>query len=268
VKQSALILLFLACTLAGVTQDSSFTLLRTYRTDIAQAVLDPLENLYIISSGGQISKFSSKGDSMGLYNQVRQSGFLHTIDVSNPLRPLLFYKDFSTVVLLDRFLSVRSTLDLRRLNVLQPSAAAISYDNNIWVFDELENKLKKFDEQGTLLMESADFRQAFSESIRPQKIMDDNGFVYLADSSKGIFVFDIYGAFKRKIPVRNWTAISVKDAFLFYIFNNRIIAYNTATFAERAVPISLSTPHMNYFLSPRKVLFFTKDTLQLYDYRF
>src|SRR5690349_6855308 len=90
----------------GMKKDSSFMLVRTYQGDIADAALDNLDNLYIISSTGQIKKYNASGDSMGLYNQVRNFGKLHTLDVSNPLKVVLFYKDFSTVVILDRFLAV------------------------------------------------------------------------------------------------------------------------------------------------------------------
>ena len=167
--------------------DSSFILLKTYSGDIADAAVDNLDNLYIVSSTGQIKKFDARGDSTGVYNQLRNFGRLFSIDVSNPLRPLLFYKDFSTVVLLDRFLANRSALDLRRYHILQPGAVGVSYDNNIWVFDEYDNKLKKLDEQGNKLLETPDFRTAFSETIHPQKIISSNGFVYLADTASGVF---------------------------------------------------------------------------------
>src|SRR5829696_3373684 len=169
-------LLFL--TLYPKAQKDSFLLVRTYQGDIAFAAMDNLENLYIISSTGQIKKFSPAGDSMGLYNQVRNFGKLYSLDVSNPLKLLLFYKDFSTVVVLDRFLANVSAIDLRKHGILQPGAIGLSYDNNIWVFDEWDNKLKRINEQGNRLLETADFRSIFNEGLSPQKIINDNGLVY------------------------------------------------------------------------------------------
>ena len=171
---------------AMAQKDSAFTLVRTYLGDVAGAAIDHMDNLYIISSKGQIRKLDAKGDSVAVYNQVRLSGQLHTIDVSNPLKILLFYKDFSTVVVLDRFLAPVATLDLRRYNILQPGAIGLSYDNNIWVFDQWDNKLKRIDEQGTKLMETPDLRSVFPQGLNPQRILSDNGLVYLADSAAGI----------------------------------------------------------------------------------
>ena len=130
--------------------DTGFSLVRTYKGDIVGAAVDNLDNLYIISSTGQVKKFGVKGDSVGVFNGMRKYGKLYNIDVTNPLKPLLFYKDFSNVVVLDRFLANRTSLNLRQFNILQPSAIGLSYDNNIWVFDVFDSKLKKIDEAGNI----------------------------------------------------------------------------------------------------------------------
>jgi len=193
-------------------RDSSFLLVRTYYGDIIDAAIDNLDNLYIISSTGQIKKFNPAGDSAAVYNQVIKFGKLFSIDVSNPLKLLLFYKDFSTIVILDRFLSNLTTIELRKFSILQAGAIGLSYDNNIWVFDEYDNKLKKINEQGDRLLETADFRNIFTQNIAPQKIINDNGFVYLADTSTGVFVFDNYGSFKKTVPIKNWQSIAVNNS--------------------------------------------------------
>ena len=250
-------------------KDSSFTLIKTYTGDIADAAIDNLDNLYIISSTGQIKKFNANGDSAGTYNQVRNFGKLFSLDVSNPLRLLLFYKDFSTVVLLDRFLANRITIDLRKYNILQPGAAATSYDNNIWVFDEYDNKLKKIDEQGNKLLETPDFRTVFDEAIHPQKIISDNNLVYLADTAKGVFVFDNYGSFKKKIAAKNWQSIAVKENYLIQTHSNEIVVYNTATYIDvkKIIPSSFQ-PYIKSFSTATKLVTFSNDSLRIYQYRF
>jgi hypothetical protein len=72
------------------------------------------------------------GDSVAIFNNVKKFGKISTIDVSNPLKVLLYYKDFSTIVVLDRLLATRNTIDLRQQNIFQVNAIGQSYDNNIW----------------------------------------------------------------------------------------------------------------------------------------
>ena len=50
-------------------------------------------------------------------------------------------------MVLDRFLNIRNTIDLRQSGIFQVSAVAQSYDNNIWVFDDLDSKIKKIDDR-------------------------------------------------------------------------------------------------------------------------
>ena len=168
-------------------------------------------------------------------------------------------------MILDRLLSNRSSLDLRRHNVLQPTAITLSYDNNIWVFDHFDNKLKKMDEVGNLLLQTTDFRQLFSQTLSPQKIINENGLLYLADSTQGIFVFDNYGAFKRKIPLQNWRSFDVWDGKLIGLRDNGITVYDPTTFTEQVHPFSASfIPYVHTFTHRNKLLTFSSDSLRIY----
>lgn len=245
--------------------DSSFSLVKTYHGDVVGAAVDNLDNLYIISSTGQVKKFGPKGDSIGVFNGVRAYGNLTAIDVTNPLKPLLFYKDFSYVVVLDRFLASRTAVNLRKYNVLQPSAIGLSYDNNIWVFDTYDNKLKKIDEAGNLLLQTDDFRSVFAQSFAPQRLMNENGFVYLADSASGVFVFDNYGTYKRKIPVKNWNAIDVVNGRIVHLSKDAIVVYNPVNLVEKsfAYPSSFR-PYLHSFTTNDKFITFSQDSLRIY----
>jgi hypothetical protein len=164
--------------------DTAFQYLKTIKGDIASFTVDNLDNVYILNSRNQLKKLNANGDSVAVYNQIRKYGKVTQIDASNPLRVLLYYKDFATIVALDRFLNIRNTIDLRKHNIFQVKAIAQSYDNNIWLFDEMENKLKKIDEEGNLLLETPDFRLLLSQSFSPTQIFDQNQFVYLYDPKK------------------------------------------------------------------------------------
>jgi hypothetical protein len=263
-----LVIFFLAfASTVKAQKDTGVVLLRSFEGDIADVAMDNLDNLYVISSSGQVRKYNANGDSAAIYNQVRNFGKLQSIDVSNPLRPVLFYRDFSTIVILDRFLSQRTVLDLRKFNIFQASAVALSYDNNLWVFDEFDNKLKKIDEQGNLLMATADFRMLFNEDLRPLRIINESGLVYLADTTRGIVVFDNYGSFKRKIPVMNWNGLAIKENTIIYTNNIGINYYNISNFTEgkRTLPSGF-LPFARAFLSSTRLVNFQNGMLRIYQY--
>jgi hypothetical protein len=107
---------------------------------------------------------------------------------------MVFYRDFTTVMVLDGLLGFRNITDLRNRNISEVKAIARSYDNNYWLFDEWDDKIKKVDENGKVLMESPDFRILFQDVPDPSYIADRNGLLYLYDSRTGWLVFDYYGS--------------------------------------------------------------------------
>lgn len=244
--------------------------LKTFQLQIADLAVDNLDNLYILTTTDQLKKYNAEGDSVSAYNDVRRFGKLHAIDVTNPLRLLLFYKDFSNVVILDRQLSVRTAIELRRKNILQAGAVGLSYDNNIWLFDEYDNKLKKINEEGTIMLETPDMRNVFGFALQPQQIIDQNNTVYLYDPAKGVFLFDHFGTFRKKLPITNWHRVAVFDKYIYGIDADASFNYyNTATLLsnQKKLPPVLNSTY-NYHVANNKLFAWTKDSLHIYTYPF
>lgn len=231
-KKQLLILSFfllLIGTTIGQT-DTTFRLLRVMKGDFVEFTVDNLDNIYVLNSRNQVKKFNANGDSVAVYNDIRKYGTATLIDVSNPLKLLLFYRDFGTVVMLDRFLNAVNSIDLRKQNILQSRAIGQSYDNKIWVYDELENKLKKVDEEGKLIQETPDFRLLLGAAPTPLKIFDENRFVYVYDSVYGVYVFDYYGALKNNIMIQHWQNFKVAGKFIFGSRNDTLFRYDILSF--------------------------------------
>ncbi len=218
--------------------------------------IDNLNNIYLLNKNNQLKKLSDKGDSLSVSNALRKFGDIYSVDVSNPLKILIYYKDFSSIIILDRFLSTINTIDLRKYGILQAQAAAQSYDNNYWVFDAVENKLKKIEDNGNILLQTPDFRTIFAESFSPEIIIDNNGSVYLYDSKKGWLIFDYYGAFKQNISQPNLKNVQViKNDLYGFDSAQKIHRYNVQTFKETIYHISTKTAGVIKFQLNRNNLF-------------
>ena len=200
---------------AAAQRDTSFKQVRLLGSDISNFTVDNLGNIYILDKSDLLKKLNAKGDSIAVFNDVRRYGKVYSIDVSNPLKVLLYYKDFATVVVLDRFLNMRNAIDLRKQGIFQARAVAQSYDNGIWIYDEQEAKLKKLNDDGIVVSQSSDFRQMMEVAPTPVQIIDQDKLVYLYDTTQGVFVFDYYGSFKVKLPLQGWKDLQVIDRSLF-----------------------------------------------------
>jgi hypothetical protein len=239
--------------------DTTFRLLKVIKGDIVDFTVDNLDNVYILNRRNQVKKVDAKGDSVAIFNDVRKFGKASLIDVSNPLKVLLYYKDFSTVLMLDRFLNVRNTIDLRKENILQVKAIGQSYDNKIWLYDELDNKLKKVDEAGKLLQETPDFRFLLNKAPVPLKLYDEDKHVYLYDSTAGIYVFDYFGTLINNIMIQHWQNLKVAGKYIYGSKADRLYRYNIEDFQydEWKLPSQLIKSRSFNFTSSR--LYALKD---------
>lgn len=229
----------LLCSLCCVhaQEDSVLRFRRLIPGEYSYFNVDNLGNIYLLNSGNQLKKISSRGDSAGVFNEVRRYGKLFYIDATNPLKLLLYYRNFSTVVVLDRFLNLRNVINLRQQNIFNVKSIATSYDGNIWVFDEGDAKLKKVDDNGTVLTETNDFRMLFDSIPSPESITDQEGYVTLYDPQKGFYVFDIYGAFKNRVPFRGWKYAEPVNQDLYGFSDERLYQYVTARLDLREYPL-------------------------------
>ncbi len=263
------ILLLALSTCCFSQQDTAFRLIRTIPVAAADLAVDNLNNIYLLTITGQIRKYNANGDSVAVYNEIRKFGQLHTMDVTNPLNILLFYKDFSTLVMLDRFLSQRSTIDLRKLNILEVSAVGLSNDNNIWLFDAINNKLKKIDDKGRVLQETPDMRSLFPGAVLPEQIIDQNGRVYLYDPKSGIFVFDQYGSFHSRIPLTHLKNMAIIGNTIAGIDSAGLHTYNMGNLMEKKYQFPSSFGSFsNYIIGNTRIFGFSKDAISIYTFRF
>jgi hypothetical protein len=217
---------------------ADFVLTLTLSQDIVDFSVDNLGNMYVINRDNQLKKLSPKGDSLAVFNDVRRYGNIGSIDVTNPLKILVYYRDFTTIIELDRFLNLINTIDLRTRNILQAKAVGLAYDNNIWVFDELDAKLKRIADDGTLVDQSSDFRQLFDTVPDPVSVLDRDGLVYLYDTAKGVYIFDHYGTLKTRLDFSGWKDFDVIGKNILGRNEHRFYRYQQGTLnlQEEAIP--------------------------------
>jgi hypothetical protein len=268
-KRTVIFSLFLSfCFVSNAQSDSSFTPIKKIKGDIVGFAADNFDNIYLLNSSDQLKKINEKGDSVAVFNNVRKYGKVAQIDVSNPLRVLLYYKDFSTVVILDRLLNVRSTIDFRKQDIFQVQAVCLSYDNKIWLYDEFEHKLKKIDEDGKVLFATTDFRQLFDEAFSFTSISDQDGFLYLYDKNKGVYVFDYYGALKNIFSLTGYDNFNAVGKFITGTRHDSLMRYQPSNLLMQEVKLPENFRQAQSILfTATKAYALKKDELDIYQLR-
>jgi len=224
-------------TASAETTPGDFRLTLTLSQDIADFTVDALGNIYILNSANQLKKIGPDGDSVAVFNDVRRFGKITSVDATNPLKILVYYREFTTIIELDRFLNIVNTIDLRKQNILQAKAVGLAYDNNVWVFDELDAVLKRIGDDGSLVSQTTDFRQLFDSVPDPTVIRDQGGYVYLYDPAKGVYIFDHYGALKTHLDLRGWEDFDVIGTSLLGRDDRDLFRYQPGTLDMQQQPI-------------------------------
>ncbi len=175
--------------------------------------VDKLGDYYTVDARGNILKYSN---SVKVYSYSNfNAGNLAALDVSNPHKILLFYKEQQIIVLLDNSLSEIGTINLDNKSFF--SAAGIANDGNIWLYDSYLYKLKKIDKSGQIIEESFPVGSINPEDIIDAKIIDRDNYVIIADKNKGILLFNNLGYFEKSLNVKNVSKPTIiKDKLYYY----------------------------------------------------
>jgi len=188
--------------------------------------MDHLGNIYIADEKNRVNKFDSTG--LLQYNVVNNSlGDIHSMDVGNPFKIMLFYRDQQTILLLDNTLSEIQRFRLANWQLQDVTAACLSPDNALWLFDGTKNTLIKMNHAGMPIQTSDPFDIIRPPSARPDYIYDTDHFLILKEQGKPIAVFNDFGNYLNSLPF---------DDELFSFMNDRIIRTDGTSLAIYNLP--------------------------------
>lgn len=151
--------------------------------------LDKLNQVYTIQKDNSLQKFSADGNLL-ISKNLKTEGEINYIDAKNVFDIILFYKNMNTLVTTDNLFTQRHTLNFNELGA-QISAVARSFDNHIWGYDILSQRLVKTDILGNKIITSSALSSQ-SNSYKFYQIIEAVPYVFLIDSS-AIVTLNIYG---------------------------------------------------------------------------
>lgn len=191
--------------------------------------VDKMKNLYLVLNDHTLLKYSPTGELLYRFNE-NTLGEITYVDISNPFRILVYYKDYTTVVFLDRTLSETRRHDLSAFDIPQVQALGTASDNNIWLFDNNTFTLKKISTQNQVIVESNDLNLLLSEDINPNRVVEFENKVYINAPNIGILVFDIFGTYIKTITLPDLDYFQLYEGQIFYVENKIFKVYNLFSF--------------------------------------
>ncbi|KAA3633311.1 MAG: hypothetical protein DWQ02_13410 [Bacteroidetes bacterium] len=177
-----------------------FSLVHTIKGTFTDFTVDDLLNVYSLSPTNTLTKYGPNGDELFRYSN-NEMGRPATIDVANPMNLLLFYPDYQTAITLNRTLTESGQFDLFGPDLLEITAACLSIENKLWVFDASNFLLKLIDERGQAIEISDDLSLYFDKTPVITQMEAHKGYIYANVPESGIIIFDNFAQFDKEMPI-------------------------------------------------------------------
>ncbi len=250
------ILLLLFC--FSFTADDSLKTLYTIKSKADFFTTDNFGNTYLVKAD-EIRKYNPTGDLLKIYSN-KNMGKITSVDATNSLRLLVFYKDFASIAILDDLLSQNSDIiNLMDLSLEQCDLVCTSsFNNGMWLFNRQNANLIRLDDNLQTAVNTGNLNRLLGSDLKPNFILEFDGYVYLNNPTEGILVFDIYGTYSKTIPIKGLQHFQIKEQGLIYFVDGVLKSYNLKQLNTAEIPFSgvndTRVEKENYYL-------FYKDSL-------
>ncbi len=225
------------------------------------ATIDRFGNVFYANTDHQVHKHNALNQPDGLYSNHRL-GVLASIDVTNPLKILLYYPDFYTVILLDRLLHETNSFNMLDLGYGEIRAVASSLDGQIWIFDDHAQRLNKVSQLGQVLLEGEDLRLRFNERLRPTKIMQAGDRVYVLVPDRGVLVFDLFGQWQSQILREDITDMQIVGGRLVYRYGDQLELYHPSSLETQVITVADVGPETKILLYREEMILVQKNGVE------
>ena len=187
-------------------------------------VVDHWGNIIMVGNN-EIQTFNSKGDKIASFSNS-MLGEIATIDASNPLRLLVFYKEFNQVLFLDRNLAeIGTEIDLYEYSENETELLCSSPHGSFWTYNSIDNQTVHISEFGKTINKSI-LLSDFWESTIPSSMHVYANDLYLLYPEKGILILDQNGQFKKRISIPEIQNFQVNQNSIIYAKQSGLYSFN------------------------------------------
>ncbi len=221
---------------------------------------DNIGNIYTVKEE-ELMKYLPNGKLFSRYSNLKL-GNITSVDATNPLKVLLYYRDFQQIVFLDDQLSLNSSeVSLEKLGYEQSDLVCAGANNSFWIYNKQNNELVRFNESSKKVAFTGNLKQVLQTELNPNFMCEHNGYLYLNCPETGIYVFDIFGAFSKIISIKNLKQFQVNESILYYQKDSSFCSYDHRLFEEACKPLPYAKSGLTYRYKENKLYVGFKDSL-------
>lgn len=181
--------------------------------------VDEFENLYYIKN----NTFYKKGTKETISYTNTQLGKITSVDIKNPLKIVLFYSDFNTVILLDNKLNELSNridfneeLFSKNISLLEGSS-----NNNLWIYSLDDNTLQLYNYKAKKVGFTSQSLSFSKTDFKAKQLVSSYKNCWLIGENN-ILEFNEYGTFLNEIQVSGAEDLKLLKEGFIYLKDNKL----------------------------------------------
>jgi len=249
-----LIILLLAVGLISFTTQS-ITNSYSYNFKVDYFTLDILGNRYVVHESELVKSYETGKHTLTFSNL--SLGEISSVDASDAMNILVFYQDFAKVLFLDNTLSIKkSAIDLGDLGFPNASLACLSYNNGFWIFDPVNQELVRINQFLEVAERSGNLNQIINTEIEPDQLFESGNNVYLKDKNEGIFIFDRYAGYQKRMPFTDVDDVQIIGSnVMAFLKNDTVFSYDMLTLNTDTLPLKTDDIKQIFIKKNNDILF-------------
>lgn len=225
---------------------------------------DQMGNIYL-ATGNSIVKFDAHLSRSAEYSSPRL-GNVFSMDVTDPLRILVYYKDHNQVVWLDNYLNeIRSPLLLDELSIDQAEQVCSSSQGGFWVYNGLNAQLEYYDARLQPVHQSMDLNALAGPDLNPAYLIEKNQQLYMGVPGTGVLVFDRFGNYSRTLSQDMPACFQVIDNYLYYFTGGEFFRVDLLTGNILPVEVPGIKGIIHVEVQPGLLFIYSGEVLQVYS---
>ncbi len=215
---------------------ASWRHVKTTPTEARDFVLDEMGNFYLIFNS-HLERQNVTGT-----GQFRTSdlvyGNIECLDVTNSLKPFIYYKSIGKIVNLDNTLSEQgSGIDLFEKGFEQVEFVAGSKGDAYWLWDSRNSELIRVDQNFQRLTSTGNLGVLLGRSIKPLQIVERGNYVFIRTEDQSVVILDIYGNYKTTLKISTKQDIQIQNEEIIFAEGNQLHKISLEGYQENVIEL-------------------------------
>ena len=254
-------LILLLCFSASKAQEFQF--IAKIDTVAKLASVDNFGNLFVVTLKNEVLKFNPQGKFLWNYTN-KTFGDISQLDVTDPLRVILFYAGFQQIVVLNNNLSEISRYSFNQNPEKQITLIASANNNGFWVYDQINRELRKLTNSFTDDLKTGNIYQRNGFDMQANFMVSDEQYVFINDVKEGVRVFDQYGNFVKTAVIEAENEFEVNGSEIYFFTDRKLMGYNYLTFKQKEVLLPVKSNISNALLRFNRLIILNEKGLTLW----